>query len=118
VGSAFSFQHFSFCHSVALAEREDSSFIIHHGSVVNISVPVPTMTTLTDAKQLTNDAFQFSFTNTVGALFGVLASTNPALPLSNWTALGGVTEVAPGEFQFADPQATNSACRFYRLRAP
>jgi hypothetical protein len=48
----------------------------------------------------------------------VLATTNPALPLSNWTALGGVTEVTPGQFQFTDPQAANSVRRFYRLRAP
>ncbi len=48
----------------------------------------------------------------------MLASTNPALPLSNWTPLGGVTEVAPGQFQFTDPQATNTPRRFYRLRAP
>ena len=73
---------------------------------------------MTDARQLTNGAFQFAFTNSVGVLFGVLATTNPVLPLSNWTALGGVTEVAPGQFQFIDPQATNNACRFYRLRAP
>lgn len=88
------------------------------GSVLSISVPVPTATTLTDAKQLTNGAFQFSFTNSVGALFGVLASTNPAQPSSNWTALGGVTEVSPGQFQFTDLQATNTPRRFYRLRAP
>ena len=88
------------------------------GSVLNVSVPVPTTTTLTGARRLTNGACQFCFTNTVGALFGVLATTNPALPLSDWTALGGVTEVAPGQFQFTDPQATSTVCRFYRLRAP
>jgi hypothetical protein len=48
----------------------------------------------------------------------VLATTNPALPLSNWTVLGGVTEVAPGQFQFTDPQATSSARGFYRIRSP
>jgi hypothetical protein len=88
------------------------------GSVLNVSVPVPTATTLTDAKRLTNGGCQFCFTNSVGALFAVLASTNPVLPLSNWTALGGVTEVAPGQFQFTDPQAANGARRFYRLRSP
>ena len=92
--------------------------ILSTGSVLNVSVPVLTATTLTGAKRLTNGACQFCFTNNVGALFGVLASTNPALPLSNWTALGGVTEVAPGQFQFTDPQATSTVCRFYRLRAP
>jgi hypothetical protein len=88
------------------------------GSVLNVSVSAPTATTLTDTKQLTNGGCQFCFTNTVGALFGVLAATDPSLPLSNWTSLGGVTEVAPGQFQFTDPQATNTARRFYRLRAP
>lgn len=87
------------------------------GSVLNISVQVPTTTTLADAKRLTNGAFQFAFTNQVGALFGVLATTNPALPSSNWTVLGGVTEVSPGQFQFTDPQPTNTPRRFYRLRS-
>jgi hypothetical protein len=86
-------------------------------SVVNISVPVPITTTLTSPQKLTN-GFQFAFSNSVGALFGVLATTNLALPLTNWTALGGVLEISPGQFQFTDPQATNSPNRFYRLRSP
>jgi len=53
-----------------------------------------------------------------GAFFGVAAATDAALPLSNWTALGGVTELSPGWFQFTDPQATNSPQRFYRVRSP
>ena len=88
------------------------------GKVVNVSVPVPIPPLLAGARILTNGAFQFCFTNSVGALFGVLAATNPALPLSNWTPLGGVTEVAPGQFQFIDPQVTNTPRRFYRIRSP
>ena len=76
-------------------------------SIVNIPVPVPTPPTIIAAKK-SNGTFQFSFTNSVGAVFGALASTNVSLPLSNWTALSGVTEVSPGQFQFTDPQATNS----------
>jgi hypothetical protein len=87
------------------------------GSVLNVSVPVPFSCSLSGPARLTNGACQFCFSNSVGALFGMLASTNPALPLSNWTALGGVTEVSPGQFQFTDSQATNIACRFYRLRS-
>jgi len=86
-------------------------------SIVNISVPIPTSATITDAKTLTNGTFQFAFTNSVGAVFGALASTNVSLPSSNWTALGGVAEISPGQFQFTDPQATNSPQRFYRVRA-
>jgi len=69
-------------------------------------------------KKLANGSFQFTFTDRVGALVQVLATTNLALPSSNWTVLGGVTEIAPGQFQFADPQATNSPQRFYRVKSP
>jgi hypothetical protein len=87
-------------------------------SVINISVPVPTAATLMGLQQLTNGSFQFAFTNNVGALFGVLATTNLALPWTNWTALGGVVEISPGQFQFTDPQTTNGGLRFYRAYAP
>jgi hypothetical protein len=86
-------------------------------SIVNISVLVPTTTTLTGA-QMTSGAFQFAFTNTVGALFGVLATTNLSQPLTNWTTLGGITEVSPGQFQFTDPQTTNYPQRFYQIQSP
>ena len=87
-------------------------------SIVNISVPIPATTTLTGTAILTNGPLQFCFTNNPGALLGVLATTNLSLPLTNWTRLGGVTEVAPGQFQFSDPQATNGGQRFYSLFAP
>jgi len=86
-------------------------------SIVNITVPVPSPPTITDAKKLTNGSFQFRFTNSVGAVFGALASTNLSLQPSNWTALSGVTEISPGRFQFTDSQATNGPQRFYRVRA-
>lgn len=70
-----------------------------------------------DTRRLTSGAYQFGFTNSVGALFGVLATMNPTPPLSNWTALGGVAEVSPGEFQFTDPEATNAPSRFCRVRS-
>ena len=87
-------------------------------SIFSISVPVPTPTTLTGATKQTNGSFEFTFTNNVGAVFGVQATTNVSLTLSNWTALGGVTEMLPGRFQFTDPQATNNSQRFYLLRSP
>jgi hypothetical protein len=86
-------------------------------SIVNISVPVPTTTTL-NRTALTNGKFQFSFTNSAGALFGVLATTNLLLPLTNWTKLGGVVEISSGQFQFTDPQATNGGQRYYNIFVP
>ena len=62
--------------------------------------------------------FRFGFTNLPASPFTVLAATNVALPLSNWTVLGPALEIAPGQFQFTDPQTTNHARRFYRVRTP
>jgi hypothetical protein len=52
--------------------------------------PAPAIT-LTGAQTLTDGSSQSAFTNTPGAFFGVQATTNPALPLSNWTTLGDAT---------------------------
>jgi hypothetical protein len=78
--------------------------------------PAPAM--IANLVKLTNGAFQFAFRSTPSMSFTALATTNMSLPLSNWTVLGGVTEILPGWFQFADPQATNTPKRFYRIRSP
>jgi len=88
------------------------------GNILNISVPVPTPPNLTGSQKLADGSFQFAFTNSIGALFGVLTTTNLALPMTNWTVLGGVTEISLGQFQFADLQLTNDAQRFYRVYSP
>jgi hypothetical protein len=66
----------------------------------------------------TNGAIQMTLTNVPGASLTLLAATNTSLPLSNWTVLGLIPEVAPGQFQFIDPAPTNLPRRFYRLRCP
>ncbi len=63
-------------------------------------------------------SFRFEFTNNPGAPFTVLAATNPALPLSNWTVLTPPAEVTAGHFQFQDAGATNVPARFYRVTSP
>jgi sugar lactone lactonase YvrE len=72
---------------------------------------------LTSPTTLPDGRFQFSFTDWSVANFSAFSATNLWVPLSNWTALGGVTEISPGQFQFTDPQATNNSQRFYRVRA-
>jgi hypothetical protein len=62
--------------------------------------------------------FQLVFTNTSSATFSVLTATNLLLPLSNWTVIGQALEIAPGQFQFTDPQTTNAPKGFYRLSSP
>jgi hypothetical protein len=67
---------------------------------------------------LPGGAVQFGFTNTPGALFTVLTSTNLSLSLSNWAVLGGVPEISDGVFQFTDTQAMSYHQRYYRVRSP
>ncbi|HEY3861889.1 MAG TPA: hypothetical protein VGO59_08380 [Verrucomicrobiae bacterium] len=43
----------------------------------------------------TNGLFTLSFTNVTGATFTVLTTTNPALPMTNWTKLGAPSELSP-----------------------
>ena len=85
--------------------------------VVMVHVSQPDPFTLTGLKQ-PNGVFQIGFTNIKGGSFSVLAATNLNLPLTNWNSVGSVTESPLGQFQFADPQATNSPQRFYRIRSP
>jgi hypothetical protein len=64
------------------------------------------------------NGLQFTFTNAPAADFTVLTATNVSLALTNWTVLGEVQQVAPGQYQFTDPQAATNAMRFYRVRSP
>ncbi len=73
---------------------------------------------LSNPTKLPSGAFQFGFNYTPGVTFTALATTNASLSSSNWTLLGGVTEMSPGQFRFTDPQATNNPRRFYRIRSP
>ena len=63
-------------------------------------------------------AFQFNFTNTLSAAFTVLATTNLALPVTDWKVLSGLREQAPGQFHFTDPLPTGQAQHFYQIRSP
>ncbi len=66
-----------------------------------------------------NGNFQCTFTNTPGASFEMLGTTNPALPRTSWQVLGPVTEILAGQYQFIDAQApTNEPLEFYMIRSP
>ena len=64
------------------------------------------------------NGLQFTFTNAPAADFTVLTATNVSLALTDWTVLGEVQQVAPGQYQFTDPQAATNRVRFYRVRSP
>jgi hypothetical protein len=62
-------------------------------------------------------SFRFTFKSVTNADFTVLASTNLALPLAEWTVLGNASQYSAGQFQFTDAPATNNA-RFYDAVSP
>jgi len=61
-----------------------------------------------------NTVFQFGLMNLDSLNFHVLASTNVAAPLMDWTDIGPATL----RYQFTDFNATNYPQRFYRLAWP
>ena len=92
-------------------------YLANDSRVYAFTVPVPPIV-LTNSTRLPGGAFQFGFTNVPGLSFTAFATTNVALPFANWTRLGAVAEVSPGQFQFTDPQAVNNSQRYYRVRSP
>jgi hypothetical protein len=86
--------------------------------ILLVTTPAPTAIVLTNLSRQANGSFQFSFTNTPGAIFTVLATTNVSAGLSNCTVLGSPAETSPGQFQFTDSQAPNVPRRFYRVSSP
>ncbi|MEO7299082.1 MAG: GH25 family lysozyme [Verrucomicrobiota bacterium] len=83
-----------------------------------IPVPQAVAFAVTGVTVVSNGTFQLNFTNTPGASFSILATTNIGLPLNSWIVLGNASEISPGQFQFADSQATNFPQRFYQVRWP
>ena len=66
---------------------------------------------------LGNGHFQFSFSNEASVIYEVLATTNVALPLAQWTVLGPPVSLGGGLYRFTDTLAPNHTQRFYLLRA-
>jgi hypothetical protein len=65
-----------------------------------------------------NGAFSFAFNNASNTDFTVLATTNIALPLGQWSILGQAVQNVPGQYQFTDAAATNYPQQFYRVVSP
>jgi hypothetical protein len=95
-------------------------YVATENQVYAFSLPVQTVTSITLTKPaiLPGGAFQFSFTNTPGALFNVFGTTNLAEPFTNWLWLDSATEVSLGQYQFTDTQAPGNAARFYQVTSP
>jgi len=92
-------------------------YVANNNKVYAFTVPVPPID-LTNLTVMPGGVIQFAFTNTSGLSFTAYATTNVSQPFTNWSRLGAVTEVSPGQFQFSDPAMANNQQRFYRIRSP
>jgi hypothetical protein len=92
-------------------------YVATDNRVYAFGVPVPPID-LTNMTLLPGGSVQFAFTNTPGLGFTAYVTTNVSQQVTNWTRLGAVTEVSPGQFQFSDSSMAGSSQRFYRIRSP
>jgi hypothetical protein len=63
------------------------------------------------------DAIQFTFRNTPGLEFTVFGTSDPGVPVNDWSSLGSAAEPSPGHYQFTDATPANPQ-RFYIVRSP
>jgi hypothetical protein len=77
---------------------------------------LPSMVTNGAPNQPSEMRLQFS--GSANNNYTILASTNLALPFSNWAILGNATLLSNTLYQFIDTQSTNFPARFYMLRSP
>jgi hypothetical protein len=75
---------------------------------------------LKNVARLGNGEVSFTLTNYSDMSFTVLASTNLALPFSQWSNLGTALEspLGSGQYPFTDLQATNYSRRYYTVESP
>jgi hypothetical protein len=81
-------------------------------------IPSDIPSILTGTKTAGGSPFKLTFTNTPGTSYSIWTSTNLLLPPGNWTCLGFVREIAPGQFQFSDSNSAGSPWEFYRVQSP
>jgi hypothetical protein len=70
------------------------------------------------AAKISGGQLLIQFTGTANASYTVLAATNIALPLTNWTVLGQASQTNLSQFEFLDTALPAYPRRFYIIRTP
>ena len=92
-------------------------YLASDNQVYAFTVPVPAIT-LQDVSVQPGTSFDLAFSNVPGLSFTLYGSDDLLTPVANWARLGSVPEVAPGQFQIAEPLAADVAKSFYRVTSP
>jgi DNA-binding beta-propeller fold protein YncE len=109
---------FSFTANTGPARTANITLLGQTIPVTQAAAIICTPPTLTGIQMLGWGICQFCFTNTPGACFTVVSTTNLLLPLSNWTAVGNPVETPPGMYQFTSQPTTNDSQIFYGVLSP
>jgi hypothetical protein len=88
------------------------------GEDATFTTPLPAPVRLAAALAGPGADMQLSFDSDAGASFTVLSATNTALPASQWTVVGAMTETSPGHYQFTASGSSKEPQRYYRIRSP
>jgi sugar lactone lactonase YvrE len=108
---------FSFLANNSGASRTANVYIF--GIAIPITQnPVVHPTLLTGATVLPNGSFQFTFTNSSGAPFTVLTTTNVTLPLNQWTPVGAPVESPAGHYTYTSATTDTNTQQYYTFRSP
>ncbi len=95
---------------------------INSAGIFQFSSPVSTPVLINPVSAHLNggNAMTFTFTNSSGLSFSVLATNNLTAPVANWPVIGTAVESpsGSGHYQFTDSNAATNTSRFYLLRQP
>jgi hypothetical protein len=97
-------------HTITATYASDTMFAAGSGQIV------PTAPTLTAT--MAAGTVQVAFSNSIGAPFTVLSTSDISTPVSDSIVLGLAIEISPGHFQFSDTAAQLQSQRFLRVRSP
>jgi hypothetical protein len=73
--------------------------LFYQGAATSTLVILPAAPTIISPR-IIGGTFKLNFARIPGTNYNILASTNIALPLSNWTLAGQATETSPGQYEF------------------
>jgi hypothetical protein len=108
----------TYYYSAAAVSSGGTTFATNYGSFATQAIIPPSLSSaiassVTDGRNHMN----LNLGNVPGATFSVYCSPSLNAPMSAWQAIGTMTEVSPGQYQFTDPSpATNPVC-FYSIQS-
>lgn len=88
-----------------------------NAGAVYVFEPAISAIVVSELRSLGNGIFQISL-SPPGNGYVLLGATNFTQPMNEWSVIVPLLEIAPGLYQFSDPQPASTTQRFYRVQSP